>query len=261
MRVSALSAERSPVGRHCGPRLLWLQQTDWLRIVKPADSIMTVAAIDPLVRLVFPLLIVVRITPNQVTLLRLMVALSSGLAFILECPVTGALLFVAWYLLDCMDGKLARFRGTASPFGDWLDRTSDRVGVGLMVLAEGVYLRNANWPNGVEVCLFFLGGWYLSITNDYVLSAYRKVLPAPDVTGKRGGVSVALSLFDRWRQWTAAHRLRELLVDDPEWLALAIAVAALVRSPLIVMVALIGLLSEKTIVTAVFWFRRAPCRA
>src|SRR3712207_8819073 len=41
----------------------------------------------------------------------------------------GALLFHLSFVLDCMDGKIARLNGTGSPFGSWLDYVFDRLRV------------------------------------------------------------------------------------------------------------------------------------
>ena len=41
--------------------------------------------------------------------------------------VCGALVLQASFALDCVDGQLARYAGTGSPFGAWLDATCDRL--------------------------------------------------------------------------------------------------------------------------------------
>src|SRR5256714_4381932 len=45
----------------------------------------------------------------------------------------GAFLFVVGSLLDILDGALARASGKGTPFGAFLDSTTDRVGEGLML--------------------------------------------------------------------------------------------------------------------------------
>ncbi len=44
--------------------------------------------------------------------------------------VAGAVLFYLSFTVDCMDGKIARLKGTGSPFGLWLDYVGDRLRVG-----------------------------------------------------------------------------------------------------------------------------------
>ena len=54
-----------------------------------------------------------RITANQITLLSLLVGLSASVAFVFFSKVNifiGALLLQTWYLLDHVDGQVARYR-------------------------------------------------------------------------------------------------------------------------------------------------------
>ena len=54
----------------------------------------------------------------------------------------GALLFHFSFVLDCMDGKIARLKGTRSVFGMWLDYMLDRVRVVIcaLMLMTGQFL-------------------------------------------------------------------------------------------------------------------------
>src|SRR5216110_454366 len=57
----------------------------------------------------------------------------------------GAALFVVGSLLDILDGALARAGGRSTPFGAFLDSTTDRVGEGAMLAAIGlVFARDGN---------------------------------------------------------------------------------------------------------------------
>ena len=47
----------------------------------------------------------------------------------------GAAVFVAGSILDILDGALARAGGKTTPFGAFLDSTTDRVGEGFMLAA------------------------------------------------------------------------------------------------------------------------------
>ncbi|MBC8131357.1 MAG: CDP-alcohol phosphatidyltransferase family protein [Deltaproteobacteria bacterium] len=84
------------------------------------------------------------ITPNQVTLATLLVfAIASGtIAFV---PTwTGLLIGVAIlqfaYVLDCVDGQLARLRGTSTPIGAHLDFLMDELKAFLLVASVGIRL-------------------------------------------------------------------------------------------------------------------------
>jgi hypothetical protein len=130
-----------------------------------------------------------------------------------------------------------------------------------MMVGEGFYFTAAGWAHGFEICLLFLAGWYLSITNGMLLAMYRDACPPP--RGEAGSMQNAAgaSLVTQWRRWVAGHRMRDLLIDEPEWLVLALSVAPAVRQPAVVVVALVGLLLQKALVTVVFWLRRRQCRA
>jgi phosphatidylglycerophosphate synthase len=118
---------------------MWLSREEWVRAAKPADTILTVFLVDPVARVVLPLLVGMGVRPNQITLLRLMVGLGTGVWFLLAFPVAGCVGFALWYLLDCLDGKLARLTGKADPFGEWFDRTTDRLAIAFVLVCEGFF--------------------------------------------------------------------------------------------------------------------------
>jgi phosphatidylglycerophosphate synthase len=68
------------------------------------------------------------ITPNHVTALSALVALAAAAAFASGAwplLVAGAILLQLSFVLDCLDGQLARHRGATSAFGAWLDFMTD----------------------------------------------------------------------------------------------------------------------------------------
>ncbi len=66
------------------------------------------------------------VSANVVSVLSLLAAVGAGMAFWLGMPVTGALLILANGLLDMLDGCIARARGTAGPFGSFVDKIIDK---------------------------------------------------------------------------------------------------------------------------------------
>jgi len=79
-----------------------------------------------------------RIMPNHLTLMSLSVAIAACLLIAFgNYPVLVAaaiLLQIAW-ILDLADGLLARYKRIFSPFGPWLDSTSDRIKEFLIILS------------------------------------------------------------------------------------------------------------------------------
>ena len=102
------------------------------RMNKPQDSWWTVLAIDPLASRIVPRLARVgSVTPMRLTLAAFVLGLGSVVAFGMGELVAGAVLFEIRFLLDCLDGKLARYRGTSSPAGAFVDVACDMLVVSL----------------------------------------------------------------------------------------------------------------------------------
>ncbi len=81
------------------------------------------------------------VTPNQITVLRLLTGLAAVFCFAIADPVRwiywGVGLFVLSMLLDRADGELARLTGKYSAFGHKLDLISDALINGLVFVGIG----------------------------------------------------------------------------------------------------------------------------
>lgn len=96
-----------------------------------------------------------RITPNQITWFALLLGLGAAGCFAAGSwgwLLAGAALYHVSFILDCMDGKLARLTGTGSVFGAWLDYVFDRV----RVLACAVALMGGQYHRTGEVLYLWL---------------------------------------------------------------------------------------------------------
>jgi phosphatidylglycerophosphate synthase len=107
---------------------------------------------------------------NQVTFFS-GIAVILGMALMLMdnqlCIISGALLFNLWALLDCVDGNIARIRGTASKSGTFVDSIAGYLAWGFVFLAAGAAAENTRdsasvYLNGVN---FLLVGALTSICN------------------------------------------------------------------------------------------------
>jgi hypothetical protein len=116
------------------------------RTYKRRDAWWTVLLVDPLaVRLVRIVAPHRRITPNRLTLAAGLLGLAAAACFAGQTRwwlVAGALLFHTSFVVDCMDGKVARLNGTGTMFGQWLDFALDRIKAAVCALAlfGGQYL-------------------------------------------------------------------------------------------------------------------------
>jgi phosphatidylglycerophosphate synthase len=106
---------------------------------KARDAWWTVFLVDPLAgRLVVGTANRTSITPNQITWGALFLGLGSAGCFFMadwKWLILGAVLYHLSFVLDCMDGKIARLKGTGTVLGGWLDYVFDRIRVLTCTLA------------------------------------------------------------------------------------------------------------------------------
>ena len=123
---------------------------------KKRDAWWTVLLVDPVATpLVRWTALWTRLTPNQITWLALFLGLGAAACFAMGSwawLVAGALLYHLSFVLDCIDGKLARLTGTGSVFGAWLDYVFDRI----RVLCCAVALMGGQFARTDEVIYLWL---------------------------------------------------------------------------------------------------------
>ncbi len=116
------------------------------RTQKPRDLVWNRFVCRPPAAVIVAALAGTRVTPNQITLVAFVVATGSVAAIALAPGywglVAAVLLFEFSYVLDCVDGMLARWRGTASPEGQLLDFLMDEIKA-FMVLGAVAYRLHA----------------------------------------------------------------------------------------------------------------------
>lgn len=132
---------------------------DVLAVSKRRDAWWTVLLTDPIA---IPAVRWVanhsRVTPSQITSLAFLVGMCSAVCLAQgDWPflAAGALLFQLSFVLDCMDGKLARLKGNGTVFGVWVDFIFDQIRFLACALAllVGRYLQT-----GQTIYLFFAIG-------------------------------------------------------------------------------------------------------
>ena len=131
------------------PRLLWVRATDraqavhaWQEVrdtdeeqvrldasVKDQDGFFTTFFVSPYSRHLARWFARIGLRPDEVTAMSLAVGVVAAVAFAVgtrPAAITGAVLLQAAFVLDCVDGQLARYTRRWSAFGGWLDATFDR---------------------------------------------------------------------------------------------------------------------------------------
>ena len=114
------------------------------RTRKPKDILWNRLVARPLAAVLLVPLRATSITPNQITLLTLVV-FAVGATMLAFCPGWRALMIAAGvielsYVLDCVDGQLARLKGMSSPVGAHLDFLMDELKAFLLIAAVGLRL-------------------------------------------------------------------------------------------------------------------------
>jgi phosphatidylglycerophosphate synthase len=158
------------------------------RTCKDRDSWWTVLLVDPLavrlVRLVAPYR---WITPNRLTIAAFGLGLGAAACFWQQSPgwlIAGALLFHAGFVLDCMDGKVARLTGNGSVFGAWMDYVFDR----FRVVACTAGLMGGQYARTGRVAYLLVGGLVIFLDMFRYLNALQ-IAKAKD--GMRARLTVA----------------------------------------------------------------------
>jgi phosphatidylglycerophosphate synthase len=114
------------------------------RTSKPKDILWNRFVARPLAAPVVAVLEKSSVTPNQVTLASLVVFLLAAGLLIMYAGQEGLLVAIAVlelsYVLDCVDGQLARLRGTSSPIGAHFDFLMDELKAFILVAATAARL-------------------------------------------------------------------------------------------------------------------------
>ena len=108
-----------------------------------------------------------RITPNALTATGVTLCLLASVLVLFEGRNEilfywlAAVVFVVGSLLDILDGALARAGGKATPFGAFIDSTTDRVSEGFMLTAIAWVLARNHHPAFVAVAVAAVAGSFL----------------------------------------------------------------------------------------------------
>jgi phosphatidylglycerophosphate synthase len=118
------------------------------RTYKKRDAWWTVLLVDPIaVRLVWLVAPYRWITPNRLSFVAFLMGLGAAVCFAMADRgwlIAGALVFHLSFIIDCMDGKIARLKDAGSIIGAWFDLIFDRIRViaCTIALTAGQYNRD-----------------------------------------------------------------------------------------------------------------------
>ena len=155
------------------------------------------------------------VTPNQVTVLRLVTGLAAAVALAWgteEGRVWGAILFCISFILDRADGELARLSGKTSPIGHVLDLWSDTVcnAAAFVGLGIGLWVGGMAWAGllglsaGLSVALIL---WMVMRVESNVGARGAELKPIGGFDADDAILFVPFALFMGWAEgllWAAA---------------------------------------------------------
>jgi CDP-diacylglycerol--glycerol-3-phosphate 3-phosphatidyltransferase len=108
-----------------------------------------------------------RVTPNALTTAGVSLCLAASVVVFFENRNEwlfywlGAVLFVVGSILDILDGALARAGGKSTPFGAFLDSTTDRIGEGAMLGAIALIFHRHDHPVALALTFAAVAGSFL----------------------------------------------------------------------------------------------------
>lgn len=108
-----------------------------------------------------------RVTPNALTTLGVSLSAAGGVLVYFEHRGEilffwlGAVVFVLGSLLDILDGALARQSGKGTPFGAFIDSTTDRIGEGVVLGAIALVFHRDGMEWALALAIAAIAGSFL----------------------------------------------------------------------------------------------------
>src|SRR3989344_4818863 len=114
------------------------------KMLKDREGILKKYLVRPFSTRITKVIVDTKITPNQITLLYILLSLLSSYFFLQGSYrelIIGAVILKIAYIFDGVNGELARIRKITSEFGSWFDDFGDRIreSVTFISLAIGLY--------------------------------------------------------------------------------------------------------------------------
>ena len=178
--------------------------------IKSQDGFFTTFFVSPWSRYVARWLAQRGRTPNEVTVVSMVIGAAAAGAFSTGTRmglIVGALLLYAAFVADCVDGQLARYTQNFSAFGAWLDSVFDRTKEYLVF--AGLAYGAARRGEGDDIWLLAVAALTLLTvrhTIDASFEAVRHTAPGGSATALAGAGRAAISASaateqHAWTKW------------------------------------------------------------
>lgn len=106
------------------------------------------------------------ITPNQLTIIGLLLAAATAFLVWYGYFIIAAVIFCVGGLMDMLDGAVARLSAKVTPFGAFIDSTFDRLGEGVVLTAIALFYAN-------EGNLWVVGAAFATMIGSFLVSYTR----------------------------------------------------------------------------------------
>ena len=187
------------------------------------------------------------VSANQATAVDLLIGLAAGALLVLPNPgywLIGVLLFYLYFVFDCVDGEIARYRKTSSPVGSYLDG-----GLGMFmwpyVLACMTFgINNATQNNAVFAFGFLAAiGWLLYTASAlFPYPILHSLGRLPEVVENSKGITEPLVMrLGRTVFGTRGFIPAVLAVTVVDWVVAPFAVGTFTANARLVYLAIFGL--------------------
>jgi phosphatidylglycerophosphate synthase len=160
-----------------------------------------------------------RVTPNQITLAAVVVAVASAVLLLIlpghQGLVVAIVVYQVSYVLDCADGMLARWRGVQSTPGHLLDFLMDEIKAFVVLGAVAVRLY---YDRGHDALFLMLGiGGLVALASGIALTTFQR---RPEIVGSAAEKSAApVSLIKRAVR--AIEGVAKFLIHYPSYILYA----------------------------------------
>ena len=160
-----------------------------------------------------------KITPNQVTFSAFALRISSAILFFNQYYGFGAFFFYLAYVLDCVDGPLARLTGQTSEAGRYLDHVSDLIGDILILTA-------LSWSQNLFFTPMVMGILFMHIAESYISYVSNFAIKNHDAQLK----IVLFEKFNTYRQWWFKKHFKSF-ISFPDYTAFVFILMPLLGVP------------------------------
>jgi phosphatidylglycerophosphate synthase len=160
-----------------------------------------------------------KLTPNQITSIALILRFMTMLLFFNDYFIIGAISYYIAYVLDCVDGPVARLTDQTSEFGRYFDHISDLVG-DILILCALAYSQG-----------LFLSPIILSMIFMHVAESYISFITGFAIKNNEKKSNFFLfRVFNNYRNWWFSRNFKSFL-SFPDYTAFIFILMPILNRP------------------------------